>query len=60
MIYSLPKEYIPFIDKPNSLMARHALAYLKARGVTREDMIKYHMGYCEDRRISKYDYYSFL
>ena len=43
----LPKEYIPFIDQPNSLMARHALAYLKARGVTREDMIKYHMGYCE-------------
>jgi len=43
----LPKEYIPFIDKPNSLMARHALAYLKNRGVTREDMIKYHMGYCE-------------
>ena len=43
----LPKEYIPFIDKPNSLMARHALAYLKTRGVTREDMIKYHMGYCE-------------
>ena len=44
----LPKEYIPFIDKPNSLMARHALTYLKVRGVTREDMIKYHMGYCED------------
>ena len=32
-------------------MARHALAYLKARGVTREDMIKYHMGYCETWRI---------
>jgi len=43
----LPKEYIPFIDKPNSLMARHALAYLQRRGVTVEDMIKYHMGYCE-------------
>ena len=43
----LPKEYIPFIDKPTSLMARHALAYLKNRGVTIEDMIKYHMGYCE-------------
>jgi len=43
----LPKEYIPFIDKPTSLMARHALAYLKNRGVTVEDMIKYHMGYCE-------------
>jgi len=43
----LPKEYIPFIDKPTNLMARHALAYLKNRGVTIEDMIKYHMGYCE-------------
>jgi len=43
----LPKEYTPFIDKPTSLMARHALAYLKNRGVTIEDMIKYHMGYCE-------------
>jgi len=44
---SLPKEYTPFIDKPSSLMARHALAYLKKRGVTPDDMIKYHMGYCE-------------
>jgi len=44
----LPKEYIPFIDKPTSLMARHALIYLKNRGVTIEDMIKYHMGYCEN------------
>ena len=45
---SLPQEYISFIDKPSSLMARHALAYLQNRGVTREDMIKYNMGYCED------------
>jgi len=44
----LPKEFTPFIDKPSSLMAKHALAYLKRRGVTTEDMIKYHMGYCED------------
>ena len=45
---SLPKEYIPFIDKPTSLMSRHSLVYLKNRGVTIEDMIKYHMGYCEE------------
>ena len=45
---ALPKEYTPFIDKPNTLMARHALVYLQRRGVTKEDMIKYHMGYCED------------
>jgi len=44
---ALPKEYTPFIDNPSSLMARHAYAYLKRRGVTKEDMIKYHMGYCE-------------
>jgi len=29
-------------------MARHALAYLKRRGVTMEDMVKYNMGYCEE------------
>ena len=45
---ALPKEYTPFIDNPSSLMARHAYAYLKRRGVTKEDMIKYHMGYCEN------------
>jgi len=45
---ALPKEYTPFIDNPTSLMARHAYAYLKRRGVTQEDMIKYHMGYCEN------------
>ena len=59
---SLPKEYTPFIDNPSSLMARHALAYLKKRGVTMEDMIKYHMGYCEEGEyrnmiiIPSYDY----
>jgi len=58
----LPKEYTPFIDNPSSLMARHALAYLKKRGVTMEDMIKYHMGYCEEGEyrnmiiIPSYDY----
>ena len=45
---ALPQEYTPFIDNPSSLMARHAYAYLKRRGVTKEDMIKYHMGYCEN------------
>jgi len=44
---SLPSEFTRFIDKPTSLMSRHALAYLKKRDVTMEDMIKYNMGYCE-------------
>tara|TARA_R110000796_G_scaffold28982_3_gene78873 strand:- start:559 stop:1134 length:576 start_codon:yes stop_codon:yes gene_type:complete len=43
-------------------MSRHALSYLKNRGVTTEDMIKYHMGYCEEGEyrnmiiIPSYDY----
>ena len=35
------------MDNPSNIMAKHALAYLKRRGVTMEDIIKYHMGYCE-------------
>ena len=44
---SLPKEFTPLMDNPSNIMAKHALAYLKRRGVTMEDIIKYHMGYCE-------------
>lgn len=45
---SLPKEFTPLMDNPSNIMAKHALAYLKRRGVTMEDIIKYHMGYCEN------------
>jgi DNA primase len=45
---SLPKEFTPLIFNSNNIMARHALAYLKRRGVTTEDIIKYNMGYCEN------------
>jgi DNA primase len=44
----LPKEFIPLINPPlNSLTAKHALHYLKNRGITKDDIIKYNIGYCE-------------
>jgi DNA primase len=43
----LPKEYISLINPPNSIMAKHAMAYLKKRNITECDIIKYNLGYCE-------------
>ena len=44
----LPKEFISLVNPPiNSLTAKHALNYLKNRGITKEDIIKYNVGYCE-------------
>ena len=44
----LPKEFISLVNPPlNSLTAKHALTYLKNRGITKEDIIKYNIGYCE-------------
>ena len=44
----LPKEYKPLqnISKHN-LAGRHAVAYLKNRGVTVDDILKYNIGYCD-------------
>ena len=45
---TLPKEFISLINPPsNSLVAKHALHYLKARNITKDDIVKYNMGYCE-------------
>ena len=43
----LPKEYISLINPPNSIMAKHAMAYLKKRNISVCDIIKYNLGYCE-------------
>ena len=44
----LPDEYKPIWVKSNSPIYKHALKYLKSRGVSSDDMIKYSIGYCED------------
>jgi len=44
----LPDEYKPMWTKSNSPTYKHALKYLKSRGVSEDDMIKYSIGYCEE------------
>ena len=47
-LLTLPDEFIAFKDLQNrTIIARHALAYLKKRGITKEDIIKFNIGYCE-------------
>tara|TARA_R110001592_G_scaffold361764_2_gene673604 strand:+ start:30 stop:956 length:927 start_codon:yes stop_codon:yes gene_type:complete len=41
----LPKEFTPVLNN-NDISARHALSYLKRRGLTIEDIKKYNIGFC--------------
>ena len=46
---SLPNEYIGLNNVDISdIMARHALAYLKNRHISKYDIIKYNIGYCKE------------
>ena len=46
---SLPKEYIPLYNiSKNNITARHVLKYLKFRGFTKNDILKYNVGYCDE------------
>jgi DNA primase len=47
----LPKEYKPLTNiSRTDIMAKHALQYLKKRGITATDILKYDIGYCEEGR----------
>lgn len=49
----LPKEYIPLNYIPRSnILARHAVSYLKKRGLTITDILSYQIGYCEHGRFA--------
>jgi hypothetical protein len=43
-LVELPKEYKTFTD---DITSRHALAYLKKRNLSKSDLLKYNIGYCE-------------
>ena len=46
-VVQLPKEFKTFDNiRPSDIEGKHALAYLKSRGITEEDIIKYNIGYC--------------
>lgn len=48
----LPKEYQSILNN-SDIVAKHALAYLKRRGITEDDIVKYNMGYCDSGRYAK-------
>ena len=47
----LPKEYKKIIGN-KSITARHAASYLKKRGLSKEDVEKYNIGFCEFGRYA--------
>jgi len=50
---TLPKEYKPLINLSRTdITAKHALMYLKKRGITKSDILKYNIGYCEEGKYS--------
>ena len=49
----LPKEYKPLINLARTdIAAKHALMYLKKRGITIFDIIKYRIGFCDSGEYS--------
>ena len=52
-LVKLPKEYLPLTQvNSSSLVYRQAKSYLKQRGITDKDIIKYRIGYCEGGKYS--------
>jgi DNA primase len=47
---TLPQEFISLAESDKSLESRHALAYIKKRGIDQNDIIKYNIGYCKTGR----------
>ena len=48
VIVSLPREYQPLWKSSKSLFYKHALNFLKKRGITKIDLQKYKLGFCDD------------
>lgn len=46
----LPTEFLSMAIPSNSLYYRHAFQYLKNRNITRDDILRYNIGYCEEGR----------
>ena len=66
-LIKLPKEFKSLQNvSRNSLAGKHAIAYLKKRGLRVDDVLKYNIGYCEEGKykgmiiIPSYDEYGQL
>lgn len=47
-VVRLPPEFKPLAVPKTTPEYKNALAYVKRRGLTREDILRYNVGYCED------------
>ena len=53
-ILKLPKEFKPLLNiSNNDIVGKHALNYIKKRGITDDDILKYNIGYCEGGKFNK-------
>ena len=52
VLLELPKEYKSFINNKD-IIARHAFTYLKKRDITKQDILKYNIGYCNSGQYAK-------
>jgi len=50
VVLKLPKEFKSLSQKPKSInpIYNQAIGYLKRRGITMDEVLKYNIGYCED------------
>lgn len=46
----LPEEFLSLQNPDSSLEARYAMTYLKMRGISDKDIVKYNIGYCKRGR----------
>jgi len=51
-VVQLPKEFIPLVQSSTKLVYRQAKAYVKSRGITEKDILKYNIGYCESGKYA--------
>ena len=47
-ILRLPKEFKPLWKNGSSIIKRHSMVYLNNRNITKGDIVRYGIGYCED------------
>jgi DNA primase len=52
VILKLPKEFKTFTNNKD-IIARHAFTYLKKRDITKQDILKYNIGYCNSGQYAK-------
>ena len=45
---TLPKEFKSLVEPHNSIIRDHAMLFLKKRGITEQDILRYNLGYCTE------------